>query len=229
MIKNLKTYEKYKVLRPIVGEYELDEFDMPIIKKVEYSAINWNKLDIVGLQNATTKNSSKQKMIIMFNYDKILLSLWNNPLKRIALFKSYAAVATPDFSIYNGMNSNIIRNNVFMSRWLGVTWQNYGCTVIPTIGWGTPETYDISFSGVEYGSIVIISTIGCKNNLELFFDGFNELKKRINPPLIIVYGSLIEGMNGTFIQYPYSDAFNKKYEQLRIEEIPRVFTIKEVM
>ena len=121
------------------------------------------------------------------------------------------------------MNINDIRHNVYMSRWLGKTWQNYGCTVYPTIGWALPDTYDIVFGGVERGSIVIISTLGCQNNEDVFLDGFFEMKKRIDPPLIIVYGDMIEGMSGRFVNYKYSDAFFKENRQLRIEGLTQVF------
>ena len=41
--------------------------------------------------------------------------------------------------------------------------------------------YDICFSGIEKNSIVIVST-GCMNNQKVFLKGFNEMKKRIEPP-----------------------------------------------
>ena len=62
------------------------------------------------------------------------------------------------------MNYNEIRHNVYKNKWLGKTWQNYGCKVIPTIQWCTPSTYDICFGGIEKGSAVIVSTLGCTSN-----------------------------------------------------------------
>ena len=126
------------------------------------------------------------------------------------------------------MNINDIRHNIYMSRWLGRTWQNYGCKVIPTIGWSLPNTYELCFNSVSFGSVVIISTIGCLENKEVFLSGFSEMKRRINPSLIIVYGEMIEGMTGKFLQYQYSDLFAKKHEQLRMKEFSPVFSIKEV-
>ena len=228
MINGLSEYEKYKVIRPIIGECTYDKYDMPVIKKTNIDEINWEKLKVIGLQNATLKHAAKDTLVLMFNYDKKLISLWNNPLKKIGLFQNYAAVASPDFSIYPNMNSNEIRHNIYMARWLGVTWQNYGNIVLPTVGWALPGTYDLCFSGIEKGSIVIISKSGCQNNEKVFLMGFNELKRRINPPLIIVFGEMIEGMTGTFVNYKYSDSFNKKYEQLKLDGISNIFTIKEV-
>lgn len=230
MIKGLNDYEKLKVIRPIIGDCSYDHYNMPIIKRTDMASVDWEHLKAIGVQNASPKSMDKNTLVLMFNYDKRLLSLWNDPLKKIGLFQGYAAVASPDFSIYPNMNVNEIQHNVFMSRWLGVTWQNYGCIVLPTVGWATPETYDLCFSGLEYQSVVVISTLGCQNNTEVFLSGFNELKKRINPPLFIVFGDMIEGMTGSFLQFGYTESFNKKdcYEQLRIEGISRIITIEEV-
>lgn len=228
MIKGLSEYEKYKVIRPIIGECEYDRFNMPIIRKTDYSEHEWNKLSAIGIKSASPRTADKNTLVIMHAYDKELLRLWNNPLNKIGLFHGFAAVATPDFSFYPPMNENEIRHNVYMSRWLGVTWQNYNCNVLPTIGWALPDTYDICFSGIEYGSVVIISTLGCSEYKEAFLDGFNEMKRRINPPLIIVVGDMIEGMTGTFLNYKYTDTFAPKYKQLEIDGLLKVFTIKEV-
>lgn len=228
MIKGLTEYEKYKVIRPIIGNCNHDAFGMPIIKKTSMDRIDWNRLKILGIQNASAKTTGKDPLVGMFNYDKRLLALWNNPLKKIALFQGFAAVGTPDFSIYSTMNVNEIRHNIYMSRWLGVTWQNYNCLIIPTIGWALPDTYDLCFSGVERGSIVIISTLGCKGRTEDFLNGFKEMKARIAPPLIIVFGDMITGITGTFINFKYTDCFYRKnrHAQPLSGRTSRVFTIE---
>ncbi len=229
MIKGLTEYEKYKVVRPIFGDCKYDAYDMPIVRKTSIEALDWNRLKVIGIQNATPKTSDKNTLVLMFNYDKRLLALWNNPLKRIALFQGFAAVGTPDFSISPSMNINEVRHNIYMSRWLGVTWQKYNCLTLPTVGWALPNTYDLCFSGLERESIVIISTLGCHEHTDIFLEGFNEMKARINPPLIIVFGDMIEGMAGTFLNFRYTDSFsrNQYCEQLFLDGISRVFTTEE--
>ena len=229
MIHGLSEYEKYKVIRPIIGDCKYDKFGMPTIKRTELNMIDWKNTKAINLQNVSTKTVDKSMIALMFNYDNKLISLWNAPLKKVGLFQGCGAVCSPDFSIYPNMNINETRHNIYMSRWLGVTWQNYGCTVLPTIAWAKSDTYDICFSGLEYESIVVISTIGCKNHIEDFLLGFNELKKRINPPLIIVFGDMIEGMTGTFLNYRYRDVFvsNSRGKTMNIKEKPYMFTIKE--
>ena len=165
-------------------------------------------------------------LLIMFNYDQELLRLWNHPLKKVGLFQSFAAVCSPDFSVYPSMDINEIRHNIFMSRWLGKTWQNYGCKVIPTVVWALPDTYDLCFEGIEQGSVVAISTLGCHSNIDEFISGFKQMMVRINPSLIIVYGKMIKGMFGTFINFKYVDGFKQKGEQLSLFN-DKIFTIKE--
>lgn len=229
MIKGLSEFDKYKVVRPIIGDCEYDSFHMPIIKASDTNTINWNNIVIQGAQNLTKKHDNSNSLIHMFLDDKKLLYYWNNPLKKIALFQSCAAVATPDFSIYSTMNYNEIRHNIYMNRWLGRTWQNYGVTVLPTIGWAGVDTFDMCFSAIEIGCPVIISTLGCQSHIDEFLLGFNEMKRRIRPTIIIVFGDMIKGMTGKFINFRYSDSFNSKYIQLKFEGISAVFEIKEVV
>ncbi|MDD5866446.1 MAG: DUF4417 domain-containing protein [Lachnospiraceae bacterium] len=228
MINGLTEYEKFRVLRPVIGNCVLDTNGFPVINKTEYREKDWCNIGVTGLQNISPQKKNDNMILLMFNYDYRLMNLWNTPLKKIGLFQSFYAIATPDFSIYPGMNINDVRHNVYMSRWLGKTWQNYGCTVYPTIGWAMPDTYDVVFGGVEKGSIVVISTLGCQNNAEVFLDGFNEMKKRIEPSLIIVYGDMIDGMTGRFVHFKYNEAFAKDSFQLCIEGLSQVFEIKEV-
>lgn len=135
LIKGLSDYEKYRVLRPVIGECKMDDNGFPVINKTEYCEKDWCNIGITGLQNISPKRNNRNMILHMFNYDYRLMNLWNSPLKKVGLFQSFYAIATPDFSIYPKMNINDIRHNIYMSRWLGKTWQNYGCTVYPTIGW----------------------------------------------------------------------------------------------
>lgn len=228
MIKGLSEFEKYKVIRPVIGEAEYDSNGFPIIHKAILNEAEWDNINAINLQNASAKNDNFNSILLMFNYDYKLSALWNNPLKKIALFQTFYAISTPDFSFYPNMNINDIRYNVYKSRWLGRTWQNYGCNVYPTIGWCLPNTYDLCLSAVEKGSIVVISTVGCHEHPDIFLNGFNEMKERINPPLIIVYGDMIEGMTGKFVNFKYKDAFKNDYYQYRIEGLSQIFEIKEV-
>ncbi len=228
MIHGLSEYEKYKVIRPLWGQHKLDSFHLPIINKPE-KTIDWENLTATSYKNLSPQKNNSNTLVLMFSFDKQLISLWNNPFKMISMFKTCAAIGTPDFSMYPKMNPNEIQHNVYMSRWLGCTWQDYGCTVMPTVGWAGRDTIDICLGGIEPGSPVIISTIGCKEHQEDFLWGFNEMKDRLNPPVIVVYGDMLPGMTGTFLNIKYCDAFAKKTQQLRMDIISNLITIKEAI
>lgn len=228
MIRGLTEYEKYQVIRPIWKAHEHDRYDFPIIHRPERK-VDFEALTATSFKNLSPKKDNSNTLALMFSYDKQLKSLWENPLKMIPVFQTCAAVATPDFSAYPTMNSNDIRHNVYKSRWLGCTWQDYGCNVFPTIGWAGKKTIDLCLSGVESGCPVVISTVGCKQYLDDFLWGFDAMKERISPPLIVVYGDMLPGMKGTFINFQYRDTFIRKARQLRMEIISNVFSVKEAV
>lgn len=227
MSKSLTEYDKYKVIRPVIGGCQYDKNYIPIIRNTFEENFDWNNIHACGIQNISKKNDNSNTVALMYLYDKKLVHFWNNPLKKIPLMLGCAAVATPDFSYYGSMNINEIRHNVYMNRWLGVTWQNYGVNIVPTIGWAGEDTYDLCLSAVEEGTPVTISTIGCQKHQEEFLAGFNEMKKRINPSIIIVYGDMIDGMTGTFLNFKYTDSFNTKLHQQSFNGMLGVFRIEE--
>lgn len=226
MIHGLTEEEKFKVIRPLWGDHVWDEFEMPVIHKTEEASLDIGNMVPIGIKNLTTRKDNSKKLVLPFTYDKDLMKYWNDPLKYIPRLQTAMAVGTPDFSVYPSMSVNEIRHNIYMNRWLGCLWQDYHCTVLPVISWWDEDTYDLNFSGVECNSIVIISTVGCINNPKVFLAGFNEMKKRIAPPLIIVYGDMIEGMTGRFVNIKYTEAFSKsqsEYEQLCLFEESKIF------
>ena len=232
MIHGLSDEEKFKVIRPILGDHCLDG-NMPTIHRTLENQLNIEDMIPIGIQNLSTKYNNKNKLVLPFNYDKNLNKFWNDPMKYIPRFQSAMAVGTPDYSVYPSMNPIEIEHNVYMGRWLGGLWQTYGCTVLPVVSWWGEDTYDVCFSGIEYESIVIISTIGCSENVEVFMQGFNEMKRRINPPLIIVYGDMIDEMTGRFVNIKYKEAFNSNktcfYKQLSLFEESNIFVRKDVV
>lgn len=223
----------FNLIRPLPEECTLGQYDMPIIRRPNLAAIDVDQLCIISWQNFRSANEiqCRNSLLSMFCYDDKLETLWRNPRKYIPQLMAFELVATPDFSIYPGMNLNAMRNNVYRNRYLGALWQAYGVNVIPTVGWCGADNDDICFAGIEYGSAIAISTIGCKNDVARaeFIRGFKCMKRLINPELIIVVGGMIEGMTGNFINYSYMDgmSFSINHWQLTIDGIGRAFEVKE--
>lgn len=227
MINELDEYEKFKLLRPLYSDHVFDSNGIPIIKKDDFNFEDLNDIYLCNFKNIKSFPDKKKTIVIMFNYDKIIDTIWNDPLKYLPKLLEFKAICSPDYSVNPKMNINCIRYNVFRNRWIGCFLQEKGVKVIPTIQWASEDTYDLCFSGVEKGSVVIVSTIGCLKNKDVFLNGFNEMKRRIAPVLIIVFGKMIDGMTGTFLHFNYEDCFMKKetYEQLRLFPVDNIFTI----
>lgn len=213
-------YKKILIIRPLFEGMEVDSMNMPVIKAAKIENIRKKKVFLTNFKNLKSVQDRKNTIIDLFNYDDVLKSTWNDPLKYVAKFDGLLAVASPDFSVYPSMNKFELEHNIYKSRWVGALWQSMGITVIPTISWANSDTYDICFSGIEKGAIVIISTIGVTKNKKQFLEGFQEMKKRLEPSLIIVVGNLFDEMEGEFLHFSLTDTFNprKSYEQLTLFE-----------
>ena len=227
MINGQNDYEKYKILRPLYSDHDYDYNGIPIIKKDIFDYYEWNDTYLCSFKNIKSHKQKDKSVVIMFNYDNVINKLWDDPFRYLPKLLEFKAICTPDYSVYPNMNINDIRFNVYRNRWIGCMLQEKGYKVIPTIQWALEDTYDICFSGVEKGSVIFISPLGCMHNKDTFINGFNEMKKRLEPSLIIVFGKMIEGMTGTFLEYEYKDCFMRinDYEQLRLFPIENVFTL----
>ncbi len=197
---------KFNLLRPLQS-HKYDRHGFPIIKKEIFTDEDISHLNLTNLSNVNRDLGKQHSLVTMFNYDILLDRLWSNIDKYVPVLSNYFAVATPDYSTYQDMNDNVIRYNTYRNRWVGAYLQEQGIKVIPTIGWGSKETFKYAFLGVEKGSVVIVSTIVCQKVKKDFLMGYNKMMKIIKPSLVIVYGKLIPGMKGKIVNFAYEDAF----------------------
>ena len=93
--------------------------------------------------------------------------------------------------------------SVAKNRWCGAYWQSKGLTVISTISWSTPSSYEFCFDGVEQGATVAIGMIGCKGNKIEFIRGYNAMLNKLEPASIICFGTPFEEMSGNIIAVDY--------------------------
>jgi len=97
-------------------------------------------------------------------------------------------------------------DSIFKNRWCGAYWQKQGMKVIPTIAWGSSDTFEFCFDGVEKGSVVAVSTYKREEYKERFMLGYNKMLEIIEPSAIICYGDPFHEMKGNIKAI---DPFNK--------------------
>ena len=183
---------------PTIGKYEI-----PIVKKQE---INLDGVKLIPCSNTKCDDLdiNKSKGVHFFVDDYRFKDVYFHPEKTLPKYSQYAFVLTPDFSTYADMNLWRQIESVAMNRWCGAFWQENGLNVIPTVSWSTPRSYDFCFDGIENGSIVAVSTVGCKKYEKNFMSGYNEMLTRINPSTIICLGTPFPNMKGNIKFFEYT-------------------------
>ncbi len=115
----------------------------------------------------------------LFIDDYRFTGIYNDPKCSLRKYSQYKFLLTPDFSTYVEMNLWRQMESIAHSRWVGAYWQSKGLTVIPTVSWSTPRSFEFCFDGIEKGSVVAVGTLGCKKNKRNFMRGYNEMLERM--------------------------------------------------
>lgn len=171
--------------------YSDNKWGIATLDKIEEKDIDLQDIEPISFNYVKTTKELSNKLIHFFIDDYQFERLWNNPDKYINMLKKAKYVLTPDFSLYRDMDMAIQLYNTYKSRWVGAYLQSEGIKVIPTVSWSTEESYDFCFEGIEQGSVVAIATYGIakdKKAKELFYKGYEEMKRRLKPSLILCYG-----------------------------------------
>lgn len=160
---------------------------------------------------------------------------WSSPERLLPRVMAVGAALTPDFSVWRDIPRAAQIWNTYRSRWCGAFWQAHGVEVIPTVGWGAPDTFDFCFDGIPEGSIVSVSDMGMKNNeldKVLFREGMRELVARTQPRLILAYGRLryCDSLDLPDVR-EYPTYWDRRRKQIKAweEEAPKAEELLEVV
>lgn len=209
MIKKNSEEKVFDLVHPLY-QHDYNQLGVPIMNKVTEDMLDFSKVQPLNVQNLSIKNSNTRKLVLGFSHDDKIERFYNNPFKYVPRFQSAYAVATPDYSLHPQMDMPLYLNQIYKNRWLGCFWQEHDIMALPCVGWTTEEWDDLSFAAIEIGSVVVISTLGCKRDVDFFMRGYNEMIRRIEPSLIIVYGDMLPEMRGRFVNFRYEDSFKPK-------------------
>ena len=185
-----RTYNAYNLqyndLDRTAGKYQMPVIHRQIIEAPTKPPIGFNYV---------LSTDEKDRAVHFFLDDYQFERIWGQPENYAEKLLDFYCVFTPDFSLYLDMPIAMQIWNTYRSRLIGQIMQDYGINVIPTISWGTKETFEFCFDGIEQGSICVVSTIGVKRDeeaTEIWRDGMDEMIRRIQPSAIWVYGGQVE-------------------------------------
>lgn len=170
----------------------------------------------------TVSEEERKQYICHFYYDDYkFIQAWRTPEKYIDRLRGFKAVISPDFSLYTDFPRALQILSCYRRQWCGAYWQFRGIDVIPDVVWGDRESYDYCFDGIPSGGTVAVSTVGVRNDPlwngkedDLFKAGYDEMMNRLHPKTILIYGSMIKGLEGNIINIPsYYMEKSKKWKE----------------
>lgn len=178
------------------------KWNIPLIKK---QAVDVENVTLIACSDTRSNdNETNTKNGVHFFVDDYRFNgIYNNPEKSLRKYSQYAFLLSPDFSTYTDMNLWRQLESVAKNRWCGCYWQEQGLTVIPTISWSTPRSYEFCFDGVEKNSIIAIGMICCKQNKKEFLRGYDYMLSKIEPEAVICFGTPFDEMRGNIIPVDY--------------------------
>lgn len=224
------TSEELKRLHPSLQHYvfenvELMQFegdgkwDIPMMEPTQTTApkmcrfMDWKQIP------------DPENYVACFYYDDYkFIQAWRDPDRYLDILNRFKAVSSPNFSLYTDFPRALQLLSCYRRNWVGAYWQYMGIDVIPNVCWGDKESFNFCFDGIPKHSSVTVSTVGIKRDrnwngkdANMFLDGYNEMLQRLEPTNILVYGSLIDGMEGNVIQFPtYYDLNRAKLNERKV-------------
>jgi hypothetical protein len=126
------------------------------LPKIKKQPVNLNNLQFLSFNNTRYNEQPmfRDFAVHFFVDDKRFEVVYSQPERNLEKLKQYKVLLTPDFSLYAEMQPWRRIESTGKSRWCGAYWQSKGLTVIPTISWSTPESFDYAFDGIEKNSFV---------------------------------------------------------------------------
>ena len=164
------------------------QFETPELSPVQ---VDLSDLKVIGFNYAIGERHPEDKIVHFFLDDYQFERVWNDPDRYLPMLNKFKAVLAPDFSMYTDFPFPVQLFNQYRRQWCAAYWQENGVTVIPTVCWGTEESFDWCFDGIPKNSLVCISTVGgfhSKASKEAWLKGYHECLKVLQPSEILLFG-----------------------------------------
>lgn len=182
------------------------EYDIPIIKPLH--ALNCK--EFIGFD--ANKEKHLDKGIHFFLHDYQFERVWRSLRHYTDILRRHPCVFAPDFSPYADFPKIIQIYNHYRKHYCAAYWQLHGLTVVPTITWSFPESYDFCFEGEPRDSIVAVSSVSVMNSAEgrkLFLNGFDEMMKRLHPRRVLFNGKVPDELKDFHVIEPMKEYYSR--------------------
>lgn len=162
--------------------------------------------DLVAWNASDASRNHPSAGIHFFLDDYRFEGVWNRPERYVDRISRYGCVLTPDFSLYRDMPMPMQMWNVYRSRAVGNYWQRMGLSVIPTLQWSTPDSYEFALAGLPRHSTVAVSTVGVRTSelaSALWMQGMQVALDELEPSAVLLYGDPLDGFDFGDVEVTY--------------------------
>lgn len=164
-------------------------YDFPIMDPVE---VDVEDTEVIGFNYAIGCKHPEDKICHFYLDDYQFERVWNDPDRYVPILGRFKAVMAPDFSMYTDFPKAVQIFNHYRKMWCAAYWQERGVTVIPTICWSTPDSFEWCLDGVPKHSLISISTVGGfgnhENNKQAWLEGYERCVEVLDPSRILLFG-----------------------------------------
>lgn len=179
-----------------------NRYGIPLVRK---QLIDPDGIDLISFTDICPASKTETlinrvKGVHFFIDDDRFHAVVEGPDKYVDKLRPYRFVLTPDVSQYADLPLCWQITAVEQNRTCGAIGQQNGLVVIPTVSWGSRDSYSVSFLGIEKESIVAVATYGCRKREKAFLDGYKAMLEAIEPCAVICYGAPFDGMEGTIFE-----------------------------
>jgi hypothetical protein len=183
-----------------VGQYQLPEID-PVF---ELPDVNRHIEFDYCIRMREDRFDRSKYGVHFFEPDYKFERCWTYPDRYGELLSKFGYIIGPDFSVYNDFPLPVKIFNYYRNNWLAKYWQCcYNIVVVPTVMWGTKETWSWCFDGLPHNSIIAVSNVGIGNSREekdYFINGYNAMLEKLTPSKILVFSRNFAKLSGN-VQY----------------------------
>ncbi len=167
-----------------VGKYQIPSIPKHDVIRIPKDMVPFDKRNVVKERNLA---------IDFYMHDVTFRQILTSTSKYLDELSRFAAVISPDCSLYRDMPLCLQITNTYMSRAVGFYLQRRGVYVIPNVRWGDERSFEFCFQGLPTNDIVCVSTHGCikgEENKYYFKLGLEEMLNVLKPQVVLVHGPM---------------------------------------
>lgn len=175
--------------------------------RIQPQDIDVSELELISYSDTKPNDRLNcHKAVHFFIDDYRFESVYRNPEQTIRKLRQYRFVISPDFSLYADMPRWMQLKSTGKNRWCAAYWQSEGLQVVPSVSWSDTYSFGFCFDGLPRNCTVAVGMNGCKHSRFGFMNGYNAMRKTLDPKAIICLGEPFPEMEGNIIVVRLADA-----------------------